>query len=92
MELHGTAAIRRAFPICAAGTARYGAPVMSAAEIIELIKKLPPEERAEVIAYARNGTFEQGERTIRHATDEEFDRAKKKVFTENRELLRRLAQ
>ena len=65
---------------------------MSAAEIIELIKKLPPEERAEVIAYARNGPAEQDERTIRYATDEEFDRARKKVFTENHELLRRLAQ
>jgi hypothetical protein len=65
---------------------------MSAAEIIAMIEKLPPHEKAEVIAYARNGTSEQGERMIRYATDEEFDRAKKKVFTENRELLRRLAQ
>ncbi len=63
---------------------------MSAAEIIELIKKLPPEEKAEVLAFAKNGDSETT--AIKYASDEEFDRAAKRVFAENHELLRRLAQ
>jgi hypothetical protein len=62
---------------------------MSAAEIIELIKKLPPEERAEVIAFAK---AEEPARQIKYADNEAFERAAKKVFAENKELLRRLAQ
>jgi hypothetical protein len=63
---------------------------MSAAEIIEMIKKLPPEEKAEVIAFARSG--DAGPAAIRYASDAEFDRAAKSVVAENHELLRRLAQ
>jgi hypothetical protein len=65
---------------------------MSAAEVIELIKKLPPQERAEVdnfLAETRASTQESG---TRFATDADFDRVAKQVFADNHELLRRLAQ
>lgn len=63
---------------------------MSAAEIIELIKKLPPEEKAEVIAHFQKERVEK--ETVLHATDSDFERAAKRVFAENHDLLRRLAQ
>ena len=67
---------------------------MSAAEVIELIKKLSPEERAEVMAFARNGEAEvlPAERKIRYISNEEFDKIAPKIFADNHELLRRLAQ
>ena len=72
---------------------------MTAAEIIELIKKLPPDEKAEVIAFLMNKEEEAGrveeaavEREIRFITDGEFEKLAPRIFTENRELLRRLAQ
>lgn len=64
---------------------------MSAAEIIELIKKLPPEEQAEVIAFARNAAPE-ADTPPRTIPDERFRRAADEVFDKHRELLRRLAQ
>lgn len=66
--------------------------VMSAAEIIELIKQLPPEEKAEVTEFLRNGVADSKASEIKFATDADFDRAAKRVFAENHELLRRLAQ
>jgi hypothetical protein len=67
---------------------------MSAAEIIELIKKLPPEERAEVVAFARNepATAPAQERTIRYVSDEKFAEVEPRVFEKHADLLRRLAQ
>ena len=69
---------------------------MSAAEIIELIKKLSPEERAEVLAFAKNGEAETktppAERKIRYISNEEFEKIAPKIFADNHELLRRLAQ
>ena len=63
---------------------------MSAAEIIELIKRLPPKEKAEVIAFIQE---EQGRTADPKAvSDAEFERAAERVFVENRDLLRRLAQ
>lgn len=70
---------------------------MSAAEIIALIKKLPPTERAEVIAFAR-ATDESAsaaptvEESVRHISAEEVERLAPKVFAEHRELFRKLAQ
>jgi hypothetical protein len=61
---------------------------MSAAEVIELIKKLPPKEKAEVYAFVRKAD-EQGIRTI---SDEKFGEVAPKVFSKHRDLLRRLAQ
>ena len=72
---------------------------MTAAEIIKLIKKLPPEEKAEVIAFLMNKEEEAGrveeaaiKGGIRFVADEEFEQLAPKIFAENRELLRRLAQ
>jgi hypothetical protein len=64
---------------------------MSAAEIIEQIEKLPPEEQAKVSAFLR--TLEQ-----RHTgrtpgkVSEEIKRAAEEVFTMNAELFRKLAK
>jgi hypothetical protein len=65
---------------------------MSAAEIIEMIEKLPPAEKAEVIAYVRNASLPSGEKQIRYMSDEKFNEVAPKVFEKHRELLRRLAQ
>lgn len=64
---------------------------MSAADIIELIKKLPPNEQAEVAVFVRSTTFETAPQP-KVATDADFERAAQRVFKENEELLRRLAQ
>ncbi len=65
---------------------------MSAAEIIEMIKKLPPEERAEVDHFLAETRVSMQENGNRFATDADFERAAKLVFADNHELLRRLAQ
>ena len=61
---------------------------MSAAEIIEMIKKLPPE----VVAFVKKTEPAANESAAKYASDAEFDQALKQVVTENSELLRRLAQ
>lgn len=68
--------------------------VMSAAEIIELIKKLPPEERAEVVAFARKEvvTAAAAAKKIRYVSDEKFAEVAPQVFEKHDDLLRRLAQ
>ncbi|MEO6246030.1 MAG: hypothetical protein ABIQ12_11415 [Opitutaceae bacterium] len=67
---------------------------MSAAEIIELIKKLPPTEKAEVIAFAKSDAPEASldDRAPRYISNEKFDDVAPKVFEKHHELLRRLAQ
>ena len=60
---------------------------MSAAEIIEQIQTLPPEERKKVAAFVR-----QLERAERQGVSEEFKRVADEVFTKNAELFRKLAQ
>lgn len=67
---------------------------MSAAEIIELIKKLSPEERAEVVAFARNepAAAPTLERKIKYVSDEKFAEVAPRVFAQHADLLRRLAQ
>ncbi|HTO03426.1 MAG TPA: hypothetical protein VL069_06980 [Opitutus sp.] len=71
---------------------------MTAAEIIELIKMLPPEEKAEVIAFLRNGN-ESGrveeteiETRVDYLPHEEAKRRAAEIFRENHDLFRRLAQ
>jgi hypothetical protein len=68
--------------------------VMSAAEVIEMIKKLPPEERAAVAAYVKNEASEAlpDERKIRYVSDEKFAEVAPKVFEKHQDLFRRLAQ
>ena len=67
---------------------------MSAAEVIEMIKKLPPEQKAEVIAFAKNAGSEatSTERKIRYVSNEKFDKIMPKVFEKHDELFRRLAE
>lgn len=63
---------------------------MSAAEVIEMIKKLPPEERAQVRAFVNEGDVVSG--AVQYIKKEEFEKIAPKLFADNRELLRRLAQ
>ncbi len=63
---------------------------MSAAEVIEMIKKLPPQEQAQVRAFVNEGEVAAG--AVKHIKREEFERIAPKIFADNRELLRRLAQ
>jgi hypothetical protein len=65
---------------------------MSATEVIELFKKLPPEEQAVVLDYVQSSSPCASAKQVRYATDEEFDAVTDRVFKENSELLRRLAQ
>jgi hypothetical protein len=67
---------------------------MSAAEIIELIKKLSPEEKAEVLDFARKSESgdQVSERKINFVSDADFDKAAADVFKKHSDLLRRLAQ
>jgi hypothetical protein len=58
---------------------------MSAVEVIEEIKQLPPEEQRKVVAYLRE-LAKHGEVT------EEFKSIADEVFKTNDELFRKLAQ
>ena len=58
---------------------------MTALEVIDQIKALPPEERAKVIEFVHAATT--GE-----AGDTAFANAAKWVFEEHRELMRKLSQ
>lgn len=66
---------------------------MSAAEIITLIKKLPPDEREEVFTFVREETgTDAGAAKVRQISDEKFAEVAPQVFKKHRGLLRRLAQ
>ncbi len=73
---------------------------MSAAEIIELIKKLPPEEQAEVAAFLQTGgerkeprVEEAGvERKVRYIPLAEAEKIAEGIFERHEELFRKLAQ
>jgi hypothetical protein len=60
---------------------------MSATEVIEEIKQLPPEERQKVAAYIHGLETMSGE-----AVSDEFKRIADEVFKKNDELFRKLAQ
>lgn len=75
---------------CARAVARYGFPVMSAAEIIELIKKLPPEERAEVREFIRGD--EAASSDVRRIDRDRAKEIGKELFDRHPELFRKLAQ
>ena len=68
------------------------AGVMSATEIIELIEKLPPQDKAEVIAYVRKAGMAPAEQTIRYLPDDEAERIAERIFRDHSELFRKLAQ
>ncbi|TAG33786.1 MAG: hypothetical protein EAZ36_00175 [Verrucomicrobia bacterium] len=65
---------------------------MSAAGVIELIKKLPPAEQGVVCDYVRTTPEIATETPIAYAADQEFEAVTDRVFTDNQDLLRRLAQ
>lgn len=65
---------------------------MSAAEVIEMIKKLPPEEKAAVMDFVERERASDTKREIRYVTDAKFDEVAPKVLDKHRGLLRRLAQ
>ncbi len=67
---------------------------MSAADVIDELKKLPVREQAEVFRFLGEqlrATFPD-EPKAKYAGDAEFEAAMKKVFEENAGLMRRLAQ
>ena len=76
---------------------------MTAAEIIELIKQLPPQERAEVMAFLESasagvtetaGNYGTGtkERKVRYISNEKFEEIVPQLFEKHHELFRRLAE
>ncbi len=65
---------------------------MSAAEIVEMIEKLPPEQRAEVYALLEQKKVHVTERKIRYIPDEKFANIAPKIFEQHHELFRRLAE
>lgn len=71
---------------------------MTVAEIIELIKKLPPEEKAEVMAFLNSENERDRveetrvETTVNYLPHEEAKRRAAEIFRENHDLFRRLSQ
>ena len=65
---------------------------MSAAEVIEMIEKLPPREKAEVFAYLKKSELALTERTVRYLPKTEADCIAEQVFKDHNELFRKLAQ
>ncbi len=61
-----------------------------------MIKKLPPEGQAEIVAFAKQldevVATEDGARKVRYISDAKFAEVAPKVFEKHRELLRKLAQ
>ena len=69
------------------------AGAMSAAEIIELIEKLPVAEQEQVRVYLEKKTATaEGAREIRYVSDETFGEIAPKIFEQHHDLLRRLSQ
>jgi hypothetical protein len=60
---------------------------MTALEVIQQIKALPPEERAKVIEFVHAATTGETKEI-----DADFSEAAKWVFQEHRELMRKLSQ
>ncbi len=65
---------------------------MSATEVIELIKKLPPEEQAIVFAFGDEARARTSEGGVRLATRERAREVAKRVFDRHPELFKKLAQ
>ena len=64
---------------------------MNVLDVIEQIKKLPPEEQAQVIEYIEEL---KGQNTIdvRHLDDKTFKRTADKVFSKHAKLFEKLAK
>jgi len=57
-----------------------------------MIKKLPPEERAEVVAFVKKAEPGLEKPGVKYLPQAEAERRAEKIFRENQELFRRLAQ
>ncbi|MSU51057.1 MAG: hypothetical protein EXS37_18535 [Opitutus sp.] len=65
---------------------------MSAAEIIEMIEKLPPEEMAEVFALLEKRKVGRPEREIQYLPQAEAERIADQIYKDHSELFRKLSQ
>jgi hypothetical protein len=67
---------------------------MSAAEIIEQIKALPPEERRAVFAFVQIAEQDApaDDTTVRYADDRAFEAVVDRVFEKHAELFKKLAE
>lgn len=65
---------------------------MSAAEVIELIKKLPPEEQAVVFAFSDEVREHAAYDMVRVANRDKAREVSRQVFDRHPELFRKLAQ
>jgi hypothetical protein len=65
---------------------------MSAAEIIEQIKALPREERAEVVEFVREMEHVTGADGPQYADEVAFNAASDRVFEKHDKLFRKLAE
>lgn len=65
---------------------------MSASKIIEQIKRLSPDERAEVLAFVRALPDEDTSSEVRYISNASFAEVAPQVFARHRELMRKLAQ
>jgi hypothetical protein len=76
---------------CAEEGGEHRRCVMSAAEVIELIKKLPPEERVKLREYFSKDPSHSAPQ-VRYIPAADAEKIADKVFTKNAELFRRLAE
>lgn len=65
---------------------------MSALEIIEQIKALPPEEKAEVVKFIQEMDHEATVPAVSYMGKTDFQKAKERVFAKHSELLDKLAK
>jgi len=65
---------------------------MSAAEVIDQIQKLPPQEQQKVADFVRRMQAETRPSEKKEEVSEEFKRVADGVFTKNTELFRKLAK
>jgi hypothetical protein len=77
---------------CAGRGDGYGPEIMSAAEIIEMIEKLPPTEQREVRAYLEQKEKNAPADGVRRMDFEKGVAIGKGIFERHPELFRKLAQ
>jgi transcriptional regulator with AAA-type ATPase domain len=67
---------------------------MSAIEVINEVRELPLEEQERVLSFLQDKLRSQklAEGEVKYAVDADFEKAADKVFRENDNLFRRLAQ
>jgi hypothetical protein len=65
---------------------------MSAIEVINEVRELPVKEQEQVLDFLQKTLRKSGDGNVKYAVDADFEKAADKVFRENDELFRRLAQ